>query len=175
MNVKIAIAFAVMLALPCAASAQTAKACLTQAETEALAIYTLPSAIRAATGKCMATLQATAALIQSGPVIAARYQFDADKAWPDARAAFDKAAGMELTRLLGEVAAKSLVDSAIGTGLAGRLKANDCNKVDRMIDILEPLPARNMAMLMVAFLEFGMAGKPGSAPFRICAQPGDGK
>lgn len=166
---------AAMLALPGNATAQAAKACLTPPEAEALVTYALPSAIRAVTTKCTPALPATTALIQSGPIIAARYQFDADNAWPVARIAFDKAFGINLTGALGDAAAKGLVDAALGAGLAGRLKPDDCGKVDRIINILEPLPARNMAMLITALMEFGRAGKREKSPLNLCPVPPEAK
>lgn len=168
-------AIVLLLALPASATAQSTKACLTPSEAEALVTYALPSAIRAITTKCTPALPATTALIQSGPIIAARYQIEADRAWPVARIAFDKVSGIALTSLLGEPAAKGLVDAAFGAGLAQKLKADDCGKVDRMINILEPLPARNMAMLVTALMEFGNAGKREKSPLKLCPVPPDAK
>ena len=160
-----------MTILPGAAIGQSATTCLTSSEAEALVTYGLPSAIRAMTVKCAAVLPATTALVQSGPIIAARYQGDADRAWPVARVAFDKASGFHLTSLLGETGAKGLVDSAFGAGLAEKVKSDDCSKVDRMINILEPLPAKNMAMLITALIEFRSAGKPSKLPLNLCSAP----
>lgn len=160
-----------ILLLPGAAVGQSGTACLTSSEAEALVTYGLPSAIRAMTTKCAAVLPATTALVQSGPIIAARYQSDADRAWPVARVAFDKVSGLQLTGLLGEPGAKGLVDAAFGAGLAEKVKPADCSKVDRMINILEPLPARNMAMLITALMEFGSAGKLARSPLNLCSVP----
>ncbi len=159
------------LLLPGAAVGQSVTSCLTSTEAEALVTYGLPSAIRAMTTKCLAVLPATTALIQSGPIIAARYQSDADRAWPVARLAFDKVSGLQLASMLGEPGAKGLVDAAFGAGLAERVKPADCGKVDRMINILEPLPAKNMAMLITALMEFGSVGKPARSPLNLCPAP----
>lgn len=161
---------AATIALPGTAMAQSAKACLTTPEAEALITYGLPSAIRAMTTKCTASLPATAALVQSGPIIAGRYQIEADKAWPLARIAFDKLSGFDLTKVLGDPGARGLVDAAFGAGLAEKVKPSDCSKVDRVVNILEPLPARNMAMLITALMEFGGQGK-GKPPLSICPLP----
>ena len=159
------------LLLPGAAIGQSATACLTSPEAEALVTYALPSAIRAMTTKCAAVLPATTALVQSGPIIAARYQSEADRAWPVAKVAFDKVSGLQLASILGEPGAKGLVDAAFGAGLAEKVKTDDCSKVDRMINILEPLPAKNMAMLITALMEFGSAGKPAKSPLNLCPAP----
>lgn len=162
---------AAAIALPGSAMAQTAKSCLTGPEAEALITYGLPSAIRSLTTKCATSLPATAALVQSGPIIAGRYQIEADKAWPVARLAFDKVSGFDLTKALGEPGAKGLIDAAFGAGLAEKVKPADCSKVDRVINILEPLPAKNMAMLIAALMEFGAQGKS-KPPLSICPVPG---
>lgn len=161
---------AALAAVPGQAVAQSARACLTQPEAEALVTYALPSAIRAMTTKCTPVLPATTALIQSGPIIAARYQIEADKAWPVARLAFDKVSGLDLTGTLGEPAARGLIEAAFGTGLAEKVKSEDCPKVDRLVDILEPLPARNMAMLVTTLMELGSAEKHKKSPLQMCPE-----
>lgn len=168
---KAFIAIPAMLALPTGAIAQPAASCLTSPEAEALVTYGLPSAIRAMTTKCTPALPATSALVQSGPIVAARYQIDADKAWPVARLAFDKASGLQLTGVLGEPAAKGLIDAAFGAGLAERVKPGDCGKIDRLINILEPLPARNMAMLVTALIDFRSADKHEKLTLNLCPAP----
>jgi hypothetical protein len=161
---------AALAAAPGQAVGQSAKSCLTQPEAEALVTYALPSAIRGITAKCAPVLPATTALIQSGPIIAARYQFEADKAWPVARVAFGKVSGLDLAGAFGEPAARGLVDAALGAGLAEKVKPEDCPKVDRLVDILEPLPARNMAMLVTMLMEFGNAEKRNKSPLRMCPE-----
>lgn len=156
-----------LLALPGQAVAQSAKSCLAPLEAEALVTYALPSAIRAIATKCTAALPATASLVQSGPILAARYQLDADKAWPVARQAFDKVSGIELTKVLGEAGTKGLIETALGTGLTEKVKPGDCSKIDRFIDILEPLPTRNMAMLITALMELGGSDDKKS-PLKMC-------
>ena len=164
----------VLAALPGQAVAQSAKSCLTPPEAEALVTYALPSAVRAVTTKCSPLLPATTALAQSGPVIAARYQVDADKAWPVARLAFDKMSGLDLAKTLGEPAARGLIDAAFGAGMAEKVKPGDCSKIDRLVDILQPLPTRNMAMLITTLMELGTGVKQKKPPFKMCAAPNGG-
>lgn len=163
-----------IVALPSQAVAQSAKSCLTPPEAEALVTYALPSAVRAVTTKCTSVLSATTALIQAGPVIAARYQVEADKAWPVARVAFDKMSGFDFTKSLGEPAARGLIDAVLGAGLAEKVKPADCPKVDRLVDILQPLPTRNMAMLIATLMEFGAADKQKRPPFKMCSAAASG-
>ncbi len=161
-------------ALVLAPNQAIAQSCLNQQEAEALVTFALPTAVRAVTSKCTPVLPATTALVQSGPVIAARYQVDADKAWPMARLAFDKMAGLEVAKALGDSVARGLIDGAIGTGLVEKLKPSDCAKVDRIVDILQPLPTRNMALLITTLMELGQAEKQKKSPFKMCPVPANG-
>lgn len=167
-----ALLFAAALALPTAATAQSAK-CLTSPEAEGLITYALPSAVRAISGQCAKTLPATASLVQTGALIAARYQPDADRAWPVAKTAFDKMSGIKLTETLGEAGAKGLLETAFSTGLAENIKPKDCPVIDRILTALEPLPAKNMSMLLLTAIELGGKGdkKP---PISICPAPATG-
>lgn len=166
---------AALLTVPGQAMAQSARSCLTPPEAESLVTYGLPSAIRAMTTKCTPALPATTALVQSGPILAARYQIEADKAWPVARLAFNKVSGLDLTEALGEPAARGLIEAAFGAGLAEKVKLDDCPKLDRFFNILEPLPARNMAMLITTLMELGSMDKQKKSPLRICPVPASGK
>lgn len=165
---KKAFLIAAIAIFPNAAIAQTPKPCLTRAEADGLMTFALPSAMRALTKHCTPSLPATSALVQSGALIAARYQSDADKAWPVARIGFDKMSGMKISEQLGEEAARGLIEAGLGAGLVEQIKPQDCPKIDRFIDILQPLPAKNMAMLMTAFLELGSETKGSKSPFNIC-------
>ncbi len=157
-------------ALPASATAQTAsKACLTRAEAEGLMTYSMPAMIRGISTKCTAALPATAPLVQAGTVTAARYQPEADNSWPVARTAFDKLAGVKMSDLIGDAGAQKLIETTISSGLASSVKTKDCATIDRILDILQPLPARNMAMLITAMLELGSQGDKAKAPpFAIC-------
>jgi hypothetical protein len=162
----------VMAALPAQTVAQTpAKACLSGEEAEALVTYALPAAVRAMSVHCAKTLPATAPLVQSGVVTAARYQVDADKAWPIASAAFDKLSGLPVAKLMGEKAIKPLIESTISGGVVQNLEAKDCVAADRFINILQPLPTRNMAMLITAFVETGGPATRAKLPIALCAAP----
>lgn len=166
-----ALLFAATLAIPTAATAQTK--CLTSPEAQGLITYALPSAIRAISGQCAKTLPATSSLTQAGPLIAARYQPDADRAWPMAKTAFDKMSGIKLTETLGEAGAKGLLETAFSSGLAENIKPKDCPVIDRILAALEPLPARNMSMLLLAAIELGGKGEK-KPPLSICPAPATG-
>lgn len=160
-------------ALPTTAIAQVqSQTCLTRAEAEGLMTYSLPSIVRAMSGKCAAALPATAPLIQAGNVTAARYQPDADTAFPTAKLAFDKLAGTKMSEIIGDAGTQKLIGHTISTGVASKIQAKDCGTIDRILDILQPLPAKNMAMLFTAILELGANEKEAKeSPLHICQAP----
>lgn len=167
-----ALLLALVAALPVNAVAQTsAKACLSGEEAEGLVTYALPAAVRAISLHCAKTLPATASLVQSGIVTAARYQIDADKAWPVASAAFDKVSGLPVASLMGEKALKPLIEKTISGEVTQNLPAKDCAKADRFINILQPLPTRNMAMLITTLLETGSPATRARLPITLCSAP----
>lgn len=158
--------------MPAQAVAQiSAKACISGEEAEGLVTYALPAAVRAISAHCAKTLPATAPLVQSGLVTAARYQVDADKAWPVASAAFDKLSGLPVAKMMGEKALKPLIEKTISGGVVQNLQAKDCMTADRFINILQPLPTRNMAMLITAFIETGSPAARARLPIALCAAP----
>ena len=164
---------AMIAVMPASASAQAvAKGCLSNEEAEGLVTYALPSTMRALSKYCAKSLPPTAALVQSGVVTAARYQIDADKAWPVASAAFDKVSGLPVAKLMGEKALKPLIEETISSGVTQNFQAKDCSKADRLINILQPLPARNMAMLVTLLIENGSAATRARLPITLCrAEP----
>jgi hypothetical protein len=169
---RLAILAALIAGLPVNAIAQiSTKTCLSGEEAEGLVTYALPAAVRAISVHCAKTLPATAPLVQSGLVTAARFQLDADKAWPIASAAFDKLSGLPVAKMMGEKALKPLIQKTISDGVVQNLEAKDCSTADRFINILQPLPIRNMAMLITAFIEMGSPATRAKLPIALCAAP----
>ncbi len=158
--------------MPTQAVAQiSVKACLSGEEAEGLVTYALPAAVRAISIHCAKTLPATAPLVQSGIVTAARYQVDADKAWPVASAAFDKLSGLPVAKMMGENVLKPLIEKTVSAGVIRNLQPKDCMTADRLINILQPLPTRNMAMLITALIETGNPSTRAKLPIALCAAP----
>lgn len=159
---------AILFALPATASAQIAGAsCLTRGEAEGLMTYALPGVVRSLSSKCAAALPATAPLILGGTVTAGRYQPEADKAWPIAKMAFDKLAGAKMSDLIGDAATQKLLSATITTGVIAKVKLTDCATIDRVLDLLQPLPTANMAVLATALIEFGKK----DGPIKVCPAP----
>jgi hypothetical protein len=157
----------VLLALPFHAAAQ-ARACLNDEEAGGLVTFALPTLIRGLSQRCSRALPATASLIQAGSITAARYQVDADKAWPIARVAFDKISGLPLSDVAGEEGVKTLVQQGFASAISQEIKAEDCVTADALINILQPLPARNMAMLITTLIGAGSKTFGARLPVKLC-------
>lgn len=167
-SLKAAATLAALSAISGQATAQIGQQkCLTPTEAEAVTTYLLPDLVRTLAKRCAVALPPTASLIQSGTIVAARYQVEADAAWPAARSGFDKLTGLPISTMLGERGLKPLLGPFLETGATTNIKSDDCAKADRLVDILQPLPARNMAMLIVTLSEFGSA-KTARWPVKIC-------
>lgn len=168
---------ALAIAMPTTAIAQAAvKPCMEPAEAQAMLTFMLPGAFDALSDQCQASLPADSVLSRSGKLLAARYRPEADAAWPVAKQAFGKMSDAAILKLLDDATLKKLVSAGIAGELSKQVKVRDCATVDRFVAALEPLPARNVAMLLGALIEVGArADAQGnkSSPFKIC-KPGEG-
>lgn len=164
-----------VVALPTVAVAQAAaKPCITPAEAQALVAFLLPDALSSISDQCRPALPADAVLTRSGKLLAQRYRPDSDAAWPLAKQAFGRMSDAAIVKLLDDATLKKLVAAGIGAELAKKFKTNDCGTVDRFVTALEPLPPKNMALLLGALIEVGARASSQSgkdAPFNICPAP----
>lgn len=162
-----------LVAMPVEAMAQAP--CLTPPEAEAITLVALPDIIRE-TGRVCTTLP-PASVIRRGSFVA-KFQGDADRAWPAARAAIAKLADPRVEMLLLSDYARPLVTSLIAPQIVGRVQASDCPTIDRIVTLLEPLPPRNVAGIVVATLQHlkaekarGTASVANIPDLPVCAAP----
>lgn len=149
--------FVVGLALfaTAAAQAQVApRACLTGPDAEAVFLAVAPAAIRVAGLTCAPSLPRTAFLVQPDRHFLDKLADAGDAAWPRARAAVGRFAGPDLAPLLQADAMRPVLGGLIAPLIVADLKPADCAKVDRILTLLSPLPARNIAALGVTMLQF---------------------
>ncbi|HEX8301790.1 hypothetical protein [Sphingomonas sp.] len=151
-------------------AAQTVKQdqCLTADEASAMFTSVAPGLLRSASEACASALPAGAYLRDRGAALADRYSAPAAAAKPLAMVALNKIAG-------GESATPEMFDmitgSMIGALAAGQIKPKDCISINRVVELLDPLPPANMAGLVVAILELSAADARKPAPFQICKSP----
>lgn len=151
-----------------AAAPVAAKPCLSIGEAQALAMVTLPDAVESARLRCKASLPATSALTQSGQIISSRWKIEAAPFASEAEQALDKISPFPITAILGADAARKAARQVILREISARLDPRDCPSASEIIDALSPLPARNVARVMIALLDT----RPDKAPahFTICKQ-----
>ena len=158
-------------ALWLAAGATTAQAavtpCLSEPEAEAVMVTVLPDIIDAVGKACSAALPPEATLRGGLATLVGRYRAEAPAAWPLAKGGLAKFMGDQLPGVDPDVL-RPLVGALIGPVVAKDIKPGDCPKVERVVGLLSPLPARNTAGIVVMLFTLGTQGKPGKAPFTIC-------
>ncbi|WP_294192749.1 hypothetical protein [uncultured Sphingomonas sp.] len=133
------------------AAAQTS--CLNQSEAESIALVSMPAIIRDA-GRVCAALPATSLLRRTSGPFLAKYDAEADRAWPAARQAIAKLSDPSVELLLMSDYARPMLTSLFAPQITGRLQPRDCSTLDRLVTLLEPLPARNTAGIVVATLQY---------------------
>lgn len=147
-----ALAFAAAAAL--ATPALAAPPCLTAREAETIALVALPDLIRETGRVCAATLPAASLVRRPSGAFIAKYQAAADRAWPDARLAIAKLSDPSVALLLQSDYARPVLTALMVPLLVGRIATSDCPTIDRFATLVEPLPARNTAGLVVTTLQF---------------------
>jgi len=169
---KRTLAALVLIAMPTVATAQTP--CLTPADAEAIALVAMPDIIRE-TGRVCTALPASSLVRRPSSTFLQRYQAAADAAWPAARAAIVRLSDPAVDALLQSDYARPLLTSLFAPQVVGRIQPADCPTIDRLVTLLEPLPARNTAGIIVATLQYLKArkarGKPvaGVPDLPVCA------
>jgi hypothetical protein len=157
------------------AFAQLGTGCVTRAEAEDIVTFALPSLVRTLAKQCLPSLPSTAALSQSSALVAARYQPEADLAWGAAATAIDKMMGLPVAGGLGPERATALLAPMLSREIGKSIKPADCDPANRLVDSLQPLPARNVATILMVILEAAAARKPANLPLSLCPLKGAGQ
>jgi hypothetical protein len=143
--------------IPATAVAQTP--CLSAAEAEAITLVAFPDIIRETGRVCTALPASSLVRRASGPFIG-RYEAEADRAWPAAQSAIAKLSDPRVSMLLLQSDfARPLITSLIAPMVVGRVQPSDCGTIDRIMTLLEPLPPRNVAGVIVAGVQHLKAEK----------------
>ena len=151
---------AILMAAAAIASPVSAQAqCITAPEAEAMTLVALPDIIRETGRVCAAHLPATSLVRNQSSALIGRYQGEADRAWPSARAAIVKLSDPAVDALLDSEFARPLLTSLLVPQIVGRIAPRDCGTIDRLITLLQPLPPRNTAGIVVETLRYLKADK----------------
>ncbi len=146
---------AALLALAACANApaQGTPACVTPAEAEALVLFVAPELIRQAGARCANALPPTALLRRTGGPFLSRYEAETDAAWPQAKAALSRLTAPQAIQLLDSAFAAPIVASLIAPMVVGNIDAADCPRIERAANLVQALPPRNVAGLIVLFAQ----------------------
>lgn len=148
-------------------AAQTAQAgaCLTLEEAQGLFISIAPDMVRSIAKTCAPALPAGAYLRARSGTLADRYALPAEAAKPAAMAAIGKLSGEKILPL---EMFQFVSEGVIAAVAEEKIKPQDCSKIDRALELLDPLPPANLAGLITLFVE--MAGSDGkkAPPITIC-------
>lgn len=154
-----------------AQAAAPATVCVSPREAEAVVATVAPDLIRLTASMCAPSLPAGAYLRRPADRLAAKYAVGGDGAWPIARAALGKLLPPDSAQMLQNDFARPLVGSLLAPLLVKDLKPADCASIDRLLSLVDPLPAQNTISLIVTVAELAQRKNPPAGGFVIC-QPG---
>jgi hypothetical protein len=168
-------ALSALIASPAMAQTPNSANCLTHAEANALFTFALPEMLESVRGKCAASLPRTSYLATQGEQLVARHRAASASSWPPAKAAFVKMAvgddpKIDTAKILSSLpdeTLRSVITTGLNVGVTEDFKPGDCPKADRIIEALAPLPASNLAAIIVEIVSLS-ASKDPKAPIRIC-------
>lgn len=129
-------------------------ACLTDAEAESLTLVAMPDLIRQTGAACQQRLPASSLLRRPGTSFLQRYDAEANRAWPAAQAALGKLSDPAIEPLLQSQFARPLLSTMLVPMVLGTIDPADCGTLDRLVTLLEPLPPRNTAGIVVTTLRY---------------------
>ena len=139
------------------AAAQSTKLDLNEREAAALARFAMPRAFESVQRKCRATLPSDAYMIARGDTVRARLRSASEGSWTGARAAIIRLAAREnpdmrpLLERMPPEALQPFADEMIAGMIVSEVTTDKCGQIDRVLELLDPLPADNLADL-IAFV-----------------------
>lgn len=145
------------LASPAAAQFEN----LTPSERSATARYALPAIFDVYVRQCSSELQPGGYVNSNARALRAKFSRGVDAAWPVAKRALTKMRPADgdfegiaaMLAVMPDEQLRPFVDGLIGASLAPQIKREDCGTVERGLEILDPLPAENVAELIGFTLE----------------------
>lgn len=162
----------VLIALLAAAAPARAaeQPCVTRAQLESLALFALPPVLDALAAKCGPSLPAQAYLLNGGRTLSQSLAGEAPAHWDGANAAMAVVAGDMPTEVSAETM-RGLIRDMASSEL--KLKPDECARIDRLGELLAPLPPRNLAGIVAMLAELGTQkdGKKKKPRPAICPAP----
>jgi hypothetical protein len=166
------LAAAALLASTAAQAQSAAVPCIPQRDAEALFLAVAPALIDSVATTCATALPATAILRRSPAALRSKFVAESDVAWPRAKAGLRTLLGPDAAPMVDSELARPMLSSMVGPMLAKDVKPGDCAGIDRVLTLIDPLPARNVAGLVVTLLDVTGAAKARAgrkAAFTLCS------
>ena len=156
-------ASAAAVALLGASPAMAQPSNLDPAAITAAARYALPIAFDSFVTSCSANLAPGGYALSNSDRLMVKFSEGSDENWPAAKQAMiamasegDDADGMAaIFDVMGDEELRPFVDALVGGLISGEIKADDCEIIERGLEILDPLPADNLAQVVGLFFELG--------------------
>ena len=133
---------------------------LSEDEMAVFARLAMPTAFRSLQAKCNPVLDADAYMYRSGDALQRRLTTASETAWPNAGRMIARVAARgnpAMGEILAGMPADSLrpfVNEMVAGMIATRVEAGQCERIDRVLALLEPLPPENLADLAAfAYIE----------------------
>lgn len=125
--------------------------------------YALPIAFDSFVTRCSASLDQGGYALRNSDRLMAKFSDGMDDAWPAAKdAMIMMASGDEDARemtavvaMLGDDELRPFVDGLVGGLIGQEIKTDDCEVIERGLEILDPLPADNIAQMVGLIVELG--------------------
>lgn len=167
---------AAILAALLPAMAQAAEPpCLTASEFTAVSSYAMPAIIDGTVQRCGPSLDPDAFLRRRGPDMVQRYSALKSRAWPVAKPALLKliaSGGGDMANMLRNMPDTSLqpmADAYVSGAVSQQLPLQRCGAVNRVIELLSPLPPESAAELIGLATGLGArSGRPKIGMITIC-------
>lgn len=141
---------ALIAALLAAAPAEQAqRPCLTEAQIEDMTLFALPPLLEAAATACAPALPADAYLLNGGRTLSQTLGAESARRWAGASAVLATMAKDKFPAGLSETTARGLLRDLAAQGLAAKGPSKECGRINRLADLLSPLPPRNLAGLVI--------------------------
>jgi len=151
-----------------AGAAPALQACVPAPQAEALLLSVAPEALRKVAAICTPVLPASALLRRSPNPMIGRYAAESGPAWASARGALASVLGEGAAGLLDSELARPLLSQLVVGLIEKEVQAKDCGQVDRVLTLMEPLPPRNTAALVVTMVQLSQTSGSGSG-ITVCA------
>lgn len=172
------LAFAALTSAQAAQAAQQ-QACVNAADLADTVVYAMPIAFDASRSACANRLSQRGFMATRGKEFVAKFRARQDAAWPGAfrmlqtfmarDADSASASGMDMNAMLATMpqdALRPFVDAFVGQMIAQEIKGDSCNKIERGVELLSPLPVDNVGGLFAFIAEVADLKNP-----PICTSP----